>query len=456
MVFGWRAVIGFMGKYLPTSIQVLNARTAPGREVPRPTVLLALLLLVLLPFTAAAQHPDPPHHAHPDAPPRLSGGLGAQAIGVVTHAAPALFGRSLTEGYLTQPVLMAHLQTGGERLRLHGMLNFEGVTLRRGELNAGVWGEGYVDRRHPHTFLHEVMATARLLGGPAAAGEVTLSFGKGFAPFGTDDPMARPFVKFPVNHHLAQVLERLAAIAAVRYGPVIAEGGVFNGDEPDSPSHFVTWARFADSWAVRTTVLPLSGVEAAASYAAIASPEFPAGSGLDHRKFSASLRWEQGAGRADGRYALLEWARTDESSGERRSFSFASVLGEAAVRRRGTEVAARFERTLRPEEERLLDPFRSPRPHADANILGATRWQVYTARLSHAVRPGGFGAAPFVEIARLRATEGLRPSVFVPADFYGSDRMWSVSAGVRLQAGATHGRMGRYGAALREPHAGHR
>jgi hypothetical protein len=451
MVFGGRAVVGFMWKCLPASIQVLNARTATGREVPRPTVLLALLLFLLLPYAAAAQHAD---HAHPGAPSRVSGGLGAQAIGVVTHAAPALFGESLTEGYLTQPVLAGHLHAAGGRLRVHGMLNFEGVTLRRGELNAGVWGEGYIDRRHPHTFLHEAMATARLLGDPAADGEVTLSFGKGFAPFGTDDPMARPFVKFPVNHHLAQVLERLAAIAAVRYGPVIVEGGVFNGDEPDSPSHVVTLDRFADSWAARVTVLPLPGLEAAASYAAVASPEFPAGSGLDHRKHSASLRWEQGAGRADGRYALLEWARTDEFSGERRSFSFASVLGEAALRRRGTEVSVRYERTVRPEEERLLDPFRSPRPHADANILGATRWQVYTARLGHAVRPGLFGATPFVEVARLHAAETIRPSVFVPAEFYGSDRMWSVSAGLRLEAGALHRRMGRYGAALPEPHAG--
>jgi hypothetical protein len=407
-------------------------------------LLPAALLLTLLPVAAAAQH------AHQEAlAPRTSWGVGAQAIGLLTHATPALFGESLTEGYLTQPAVMGHLELGGGSLHLQGMLNFEGETLRRGELNAGIWGEGYIDRRHPHTFLHEAMATARVVGGAGRSGELTVSVGKGFAPFGTDDPMARPFVKFPVNHHLAQVLERLVAVAALRYGPLILEGGVFNGDEPKSPSHFVTWDRFADSWATRVTLLPLPGLEAAASYAALASPEFPAGSGLDHRKYSASLRYEHSSGARVRRYALLEWARTDEFSGERRSFRFHSVLGEAAARWSGTELAARYENTIRPEEERLLNPFRSPRPHGDANILGATRWRVLSARLNREVRPVAvLGAAPFVEVSRLHASETVRPSVFVPAEFYGAERMWSLSAGLRLEAGAVHRRMGRYGAAL--------
>ena len=89
--------------------------------------------------------------------------------------------------------------------------NLEGWTLDRGELNAGVWGEGYVDRRHPHTFLHELILSATT---SLAGFDASLSAGRGFAPFGTDDPMVRPFVKYPANHHLAQILERWVAIGA--------------------------------------------------------------------------------------------------------------------------------------------------------------------------------------------------------------------------------------------------
>ena len=84
-----------------------------------------------------------------------------------------------------------------------------------GELAPGMWGEGFVDRRHPHTYLHElVLAADDLLGAADGATRISLSAGKGFAPFGTDDPMVRPFLRYPVNHHLAQILERAVAIAA--------------------------------------------------------------------------------------------------------------------------------------------------------------------------------------------------------------------------------------------------
>jgi hypothetical protein len=35
--------------------------------------------------------------------------------------------------------------------------------------------------------------------------------------------------------------------------------------------------------------------------------------------------------------------------------------------------------------------------------------------------------------------------VFVPREFYGASALWSLSAGVRLHAGAMRARMGRYG-----------
>jgi hypothetical protein len=399
--------------------------------------------LLALPAAAAGQH------APGDAAEHGWWWLGARAIGLLTHATPALFGRDLTEVYLTQPSVSAHAEFGHGRVRLGGMLDFEGITLRRGELNAGIWGEGYVDRRHPHTLLHELVATLRLAGGAAAVREATVTAGKGFVPFGTDDPGVRPFAKYPANHHLAQVLERLLVIGAYRHRRATLEVALFNGDEPSGPWHLGTPRRFADSWAARATLSPARGMEVAVSRAVVASPEFPAGSGLDHHKWSAALRQEAALGGEARGYGLLEWARTDEYSASRPSFSFGSWLAEGQLSRGHSAVALRYEQTVRPEEERLSDPFRSPRPHADANILGVTRWRIVSARVGRTLAAReGLGLHPFLEVARLRAAETLRPSLLVPADFYGSERMWSVSAGVGIAAGPSHRRMGRYGAAL--------
>lgn len=392
----------------------------------------ALALLCARPGAAQHEH----HSGHGERP----WGIGAQAVGLVTHATHAVDGRDLTEGYLTQPAVMAHANLWNGRLRGSGMLNLEGWTLRRGELNAGVFGEGYIDRRHPHTFLHELTATGVAKWGGA---EWSLTAGKGFAPFGTDDPMVRPLVKYPVNHHLAQILERGVAIGAVRRGPAILEAGLFNGDEPIQPEDGVNWGRFGDSWAARATLLPRPGWELQASYAAVESPELPGGGGLDGRKASASARWSGGAA-----YALVEWARTAEYEDGRRYHTFTSALAEGAVRRGSVQLAARLERTERPEEERLADPFRSPRPHADFALLATTRWTVVSGAISGRARPfAALGVSPFVEVGYAHAAT-VEPSVFFdPAEFYGSQGQWSLSAGVRLEAGRVHRRMGRYGVA---------
>src|SRR4051794_11898714 len=83
----------------------------------------------------------------------------AQAIPLVTRAQPTAEGQTLTEGALTQPVLML-IGSYGPHLAFNTTLNLEGLTLKRGELNTGALGEGYVDRRHPHTYLHELVASA--------------------------------------------------------------------------------------------------------------------------------------------------------------------------------------------------------------------------------------------------------------------------------------------------------
>lgn len=376
---------------------------------------------------------------------RSSGALGVSATGIMTRVSPAIMGRALTEGYLTQPILFAHLALPRNTLALHAMLDFEGLTLERGELNPGIYGEGYVDRRHPHTYLHELMLATEW---NTRLADFSLAAGKGFAPFGTDDPMSRPFVKYPVNHHLAQILERVVAVAALRRRYVAVEAGLFNGDEPESSGDAPNAARRWDSWAVRGTALPIPGAELQASYARVSSPEYALGNGLDHRKKSASLRYESGP-TSPRRYALVEWASTVEYLGDEATFDFRSLLGEGEVRGRRAAVALRVERTERPDEERLLDPFRTPRPGSDFNLLGRSRWTVVSARASLPFEfPRRRRIEPFVEIARAAVIQTVAPAAFEPKLFYGADQLWSLSAGIRFGLGARHGRMGRYGVAI--------
>ena len=381
------------------------------------------------------------------------GMLGAQAIGVVTHAAPAFDDQPYTEGYLTQPVVMGHLAAPGGWLQLVATINLEGLTLRRGELNAGIWGEGYVDRRHPHTLVHQAIASVTGAT-PWRDGAWSVSAGKGFVPFGSDDPMSRPLEKFPVNHHLSQILERYVAIAGVRAGPMVLEMAAFNGDEPAGPYRWPVASRFADSWSVRATYLAAPGLSLSASTATVESPENAVSHGLDQRKWHAGIRLQRGApDRAV--YLMAEAARTDDRDRGRRAYRFESLLAEGSATRGPWELAARLERSDRPEEERLVNPFRSPRPAPDNGILGVTRWEIATLALSRQLLGGrGLRAAPFVEGSLLQASSRVANSVFVPADFYGSARQWSLSAGVRVGWGLRHERMGRYGVASAAATAG--
>jgi hypothetical protein len=367
--------------------------------------------------------------------------VGAHAVGLVTHATPAMNDKALTEAYLTQPAIMA--DASWRALQFIGMLNFEGLTLERGELNHGVYGEGYVDRRHPHTYLHEAVITAQEKLAPV---DVSLSAGRGFAPYGSDDPMVRPFVKYPANHHLAQILERWIVVGALRGGPVMLEAGWFSGAEPQDPEDLGDVGMLGDSWSARATLLPRPWLELQGSYALVHSPENTFGQGLDHEMWHASARLQHNVGGMDV-YALLETGETNEGSGDFQFFEYRTLLAEAALRRGLWQAAVRFERTIRPEEERQFDLFRSVRPHHDNSILGTTRWTSGTIHVSRDWPMSRVRLEPFVEIVRLHAEALEEFPVLLPERIYGSDRLWSFSFGVRSTLGMWHDRMGRYGAA---------
>jgi len=378
--------------------------------------------------------------------------VGAQAIGVVTHVSPAVNSRDMTEGYLSQPVIMAHIDPWNELFTLKAMLDFEGATLERGELNPGIYGEGYIDRRHPHTYLHElVVSSAKRFGADGVSG-VSATLGKGFAPFGTDDPMSRPFEKYPINHHLSQILERVVAIGALRAGGWIFELGAFNGDEPTSPGDTPNRDRYWDSWSGRVTFVPWPQGEFQASYARVESPENPDGGGADQRKKSASVRFEdvQHTG-----YALFEWSSTSQYSGGTKSFTFNSFLAETWAKYDRISGALRIERTERPDEERTTDVFRTAVPPTDVSIAGRSLWTIVTLRAAASLlNTRSFILEPFVEVARARVSPTFQPTGFDPTQFYGSSRIWSVSIGAKLAFNMAHMRMGRYGVAVPRRSAG--
>ncbi len=399
---------------------------------------------------------------------------GAMGVAALTHATPAVFGESRTEGYLTQPNAMMTFSRSA--VSFAGTLNLEGYTLRRGELNAGIYGEGFVDRRHPHTLVHEAILAVT---SPTTHGvRASLIGGKGFTPFGTDDPMMRPFVKYPVNHHHAQIIERVLVGGALAWGTanrrVSVEHAVFNGDEPVGPFVGPQWQRVGDSRASRVALVPARGIELQASRAFVRSPGIIQGGAFDHTQSSLSLRIDRGGAVSDQamgehsmsghampghtmtgsrRYLLAEVARTDEGFGATRAFRYQSALLEGMVSSKGWSGALRLERTDRPESERLLDPFRLPSGHIDFQIIGITRWNVATLNVA-APSLSTFGVRrarwlpqvmPYAEVSVAQPRALLSPAVFIPRDFYGKPMLWSFTTGLRLHLGTMRSRMGRYG-----------
>ncbi len=365
--------------------------------------------------------------------------LSAGAVPSLTRVDGVPGGGSLSEFKVVRPVLRAHAGLMGGHLRVLGTFNFEGWTMPHGELTPGGWGEGYMDRRHPHTYFHELIVS---LVEPVGPWRASISVGKGFAPFGTDDPMNRPPLRYPVNHHWSQILERAVAIAAVEAGPVTLEGGLFNGDEPEHPGQWPRIGhRFGDSWSARVLVHPVDGLELQGSRAVVASPENRPGFGSTQYKWSASARWSRMIG-GSRTYAMMEWARNSELEGV---YVFHTFLAEAAWQAGRHQPYYRFERTERPEEERLLNLYRSVRPHLENSILGRTRWTIHTLGYTYTLPlPRGLRAGPFAELSHAQVRT-IDQGIFNPAQFYGRSDIWELSAGVRLAWGMPMARMGRYG-----------
>lgn len=353
--------------------------------------------------------------------------------------------------YFTQPALMATLAAPDGNVSLRTTLNFEGWTQPDGELTYGAWGEGFLDRRHPHTLLHEAMLTVRFPEVPG--GTFSLSAGKGFAPYGTEDPMGRPVAKFPTNHHLSQVVERFTAIAAYRgRGGTSLELGIFGGSEPTGVYDFSNIKDFGNSFSARVTQR-FGGAarpwEASASYARITER---------HHDNATVTHLKNIAVRHDAAYrfgtvtALAEASHATAPEGER----YWSVLAEGRLGL-GTDGRHqpyfRSELSTRPEYQREGEPgspgfFRYDHDHA--LLRGASRW--FTQTVGYGVAIGGYPASamPFIEVQRFEVRRE-RGNVS-PDQLFGRDGFWSATAGVRLFLGGGTMRMGSYGIADASAH----
>lgn len=341
----------------------------------------------------------------------------------------------VTGWYLTQPAAMAGVSSPGGGLSLRTTLNFEGVTQEGGELTYGAWGEGFIDKRHPHTLLHEFVLSLNRR--DSTIGALSMSAGKGFAPFGTDDPMSRPGLKYPTNHHLSQVLERWFVSGALLRGGWGVEAGVFGGAEPEAPYDFGNIDSFGDSWSVRLSKrwpAPAPGWELSLSHADVAEP---------HEEESVRTRLWNGALRYEAertlRYGLVE-ASIAEGPGADDLFS---VLGEARLSFGRHQPYARVEYSTRPEYEREPGSDGFFRYDHDSEPVGSTRWFITTVAYEYAATDPPLGLWPFIEFQHSRV-RGDRGGI-EPSSLFGTNSIWSLTVGARVLLGGAPMRMGIYG-----------
>ncbi|MEX2570965.1 MAG: hypothetical protein WD737_06645 [Gemmatimonadota bacterium] len=348
---------------------------------------------------------------------------------------------------LPHAAIMANLESPGSRWALRLMPNFEGLTLTEGEPTFGGWGEGFIDARHPHTILHEAMLSFNWWSAPGGA--LSISGGRGFAPYGTDDPMYRPALKYPTNHHLSQILERWTVnLTYLSEAGLGMEVGVFDGGEPVDPWDMSNFENFGNSWSGRLSYRfgeaggAMAPWEASASYGSVRETH-----GTEEELtvlYNAALRHEAAYGFGH-LYGLVE-ASTSDPDGEEGYFS---LLGETQLGL-GAESRHRpfyrVEYATRPEYEReQADGSDFFRYDHDDHAIGATRWLINTAGYGYDLTRLPVSARPFVEVSHNAIAHERGPARIAPEALLGGDSFWSFAAGVRVFLGGGPMRMGTYG-----------
>jgi hypothetical protein len=366
-----------------------------------------------------------------------------------TIAAPFSSDSPLRRNQLAFPhvAAMANVESSDARWVLRLMPNFEGLTLDDGEATFGGWGEGFIDARHPHTLLHEAMLSFNWWSAPG--GGLSISAGRGFAPYGTGDPMYRPVLKYPTNHHLSQILERWTLNASwLSETGLGVEVGIFDGDEPEDWLDVSNIGNFGNSWSGRLSWRfgELAGItapwEISTSYGRVRETH-----GAEEELtvlLNAALRHEAsyGFGRL---YGMVEASTSDPEDGD----GYFSVLGEmqAGIGPGGRHRPYyRLEYATRPEYPREAstgDGFF--RYDHDDHATGATRWLINSIGYGYDWTGLPLSARPFIEVHHSRVRHERGPEAVTPENLFGGNSFWTFSAGVRLFLGGGPMRMGTYG-----------
>jgi hypothetical protein len=419
--------------------------------------LASLLAALLLAGVASAQEPG--HGAHAQAPnahhemwmTTLPGGwhlMGmAHVFPSLTFAAPFSPDSPLHRTELAFPHAAAMLDfvSPGARWVFRFMPNFEGITMPGGEVTLGAWGEGFIDSRHPHTFLHEAMLSFNWWEAPGGA--LSISAGRGFAPYGTDDPMYRPALKYPTNHHLSQILERWTVnVAYLTDFGLGLEFGLFDGNEPEHPWDVSNIDHFGNSWSARASYRFGGMTGAPAPWEVSASFGRVRETHGAHDEltllYNAAVRHEAdyGFGRL---YGLVEASMSDPDHGT----GYFSVLGETQLGlgpQSRHRPFYRIEYATRPEYHRGAATGEGFfRYDHDDHAIGATRWLINSVGYGYDLTRLPVSARPFVELSH-SAVSHERGAVD-PAALFGGTSFWSIGAGVRIFLGGGPMRMGTYG-----------
>ena len=183
-----------------------------------------------------------------------------------------------------------------------------------GELAPGDWGEGFVDRRHPAhlSFTRRWRGTGTCSAPQRRAGRAARRRARGSSRSGPTIRWCGPFVRFPVNHHWAQILERalLAARRAARAGGARGRGlQRRRAGEPVAVAQLRAIRRLLGRAGI---VLAPAGARAAGLVRRGGVARAPAGSRPRSAEVERVGPAGSGAWVRSGSYALAEWARTEE------------------------------------------------------------------------------------------------------------------------------------------------
>lgn len=236
---------------------------------------------------------------------------------------------------------------GRGTLTVTGMFSLEPATLTsQGYSEIFQVGETYkdrplVDHQHPHDFLMQLAFLWRVPFANGRAGFTIAGAPVGEAGVGpvafmhrqsaAENPIA------PLSHHTfdSSHITHGVIAAAVDAGPVVLEGAVFHGREPDENRWDLMDPGPLDSWSSRLWWRPGLGLELQASYAHVKNPERLAPQNVNKTIVSASWLRQSGAGYTA---ATAAFGRNDRDFSRSDAFLF-----EGTHRFSGNVIYTRYE-----------------------------------------------------------------------------------------------------------------